>query len=109
MTRVDADLLALLGSWFWGPAPYTLRLAAGALDMSRDAADAHGMRVPPEPDDGRRGGWGHGYAGRGGVGGWGIRSDRVLIAGAGPVELRQPDPRARLGPGSLLMKDFPSR
>ncbi len=55
MTRVDADLLALLGSWFWGPAPYTLRLAAGELELSRDGADGHGMRFRREPDGGWRG------------------------------------------------------
>jgi CubicO group peptidase (beta-lactamase class C family) len=42
-TRVGADLLALLGSWFWGPAPYTLSLSGGELTLSRDGADGRGM------------------------------------------------------------------
>ena len=33
-TRVDADLLALTGQWYWGPSPYVLRvLPDGLLDL----------------------------------------------------------------------------
>lgn len=53
--RVDAGLLALLGSWFWGPAPYTLSLAADELELSRDGADGRGMRFRRDGAGGWRG------------------------------------------------------
>jgi len=42
--HVDAELLALLGGWFWGPAPYTLSLSGDELELSRDGANGRGMR-----------------------------------------------------------------
>lgn len=42
--QISTGLLALLGSWFWGPAPFTLRLSSGELELSRDGADGRGMR-----------------------------------------------------------------
>src|SRR5260370_18245376 len=53
--QVDADLLALLGSWFWGPAPYTLSLSGDELELSRDGADGRGMRFRRDADGGWRG------------------------------------------------------
>jgi CubicO group peptidase (beta-lactamase class C family) len=52
-THVDVDLLAVLGGWFWGPAPYTLSLSGGELELSRDGADGRGMRFRRD----RAGGW----------------------------------------------------
>ncbi|HWF80693.1 MAG TPA: serine hydrolase domain-containing protein [Streptosporangiaceae bacterium] len=54
-TQVDADLLALLGSWFWGPAPYTLSLSGDELNLSRDGADGRGMRFRRDATGGWRG------------------------------------------------------
>ena len=52
---VEADLLALLGSWFWGPAPYTLSLSAGELELSRDGAGGRGTRFRRDDAGGWRG------------------------------------------------------
>ena len=49
---VDAGLLALLGAWFWGPAPHTLSLSGDELELSRTGA-GRGMRF--RRDD--AGGW----------------------------------------------------
>lgn len=54
-THVDADLLALLGSWFWGPAPHTLSLSGGELELSRDDADGPGLRFRRDDAGGWRG------------------------------------------------------
>ena len=35
--RVSEDLLDMLGSWYWGPAPFTLRLAGEMLELHREA------------------------------------------------------------------------
>lgn len=49
--QVGDDLLDMLGSWFWGPAPYTLRLeSAGMLELSRDDSDGRGMRFRLDAD-----------------------------------------------------------
>lgn len=53
--QVDADLLALLGSWFWGPAPYTLSLSGDELELSRDGAEGRSMRFRRDADGGWRG------------------------------------------------------
>ena len=42
--RVETGLLGLLGAWFWGPAPHTMRLSGEVLALSRDGADGRGMR-----------------------------------------------------------------
>lgn len=54
-THVDADLLALLGSWFWGPAPHTLSLSGDELKLSRDDADRPAMRFRRDDAGGWRG------------------------------------------------------
>lgn len=54
-TQVDADLLALLGSWFWGPAPHTLRLSGDELELRRDGADGRAMRFRRDAAGGWRG------------------------------------------------------
>lgn len=41
---IDADLLDLLGAWFWGAAPYTLRFSGGELELSRNGAPGRGTR-----------------------------------------------------------------
>jgi CubicO group peptidase (beta-lactamase class C family) len=46
--HVDAELLALLGGWFWGPAPHTLSLSGDELELSRDGANGRGMRFRRE-------------------------------------------------------------
>jgi hypothetical protein len=53
--QIDADLLALLGSWFWGPAPHTLSLSGDELKLSRDGIDGRGMRFRRDADGGWRG------------------------------------------------------
>jgi D-alanyl-D-alanine carboxypeptidase len=50
---VEPDLLALLGAWFWGPAPYTLSLSDYVLQLSRNDAPGRGMRFRRNG----RGGW----------------------------------------------------
>ncbi len=47
------DLLGLLGAWYWGPAPYTLALRAGMLELTR--ADGTNQTVRFRPDG--AGGW----------------------------------------------------
>ena len=51
--RVDEELLDMLGSWFWGPAPFTLHLTGGELELRRDRIDGRGLRFR---HDGQ-GGW----------------------------------------------------
>jgi CubicO group peptidase (beta-lactamase class C family) len=50
--EVDAELLELLGAWFWGPAPHTMRLRGDELELRRDGAGGGGTRF-------RRDGAGH--------------------------------------------------
>jgi len=52
-TQVGEDLLGLLGSWFWGPAAYTLRLSGDVLELHREDGDGRIMRFRPDGD----GGW----------------------------------------------------
>ncbi|GAA3133700.1 serine hydrolase domain-containing protein [Planomonospora alba] len=49
--RVDADLLELAGLWYWGPAPYALRLTGGR-DLSLDPVGGAGRasRFAARPD-----------------------------------------------------------
>ncbi len=54
---VDVGLLSMLGSWFWGPAPFTLRLSAGELELSRDDVAGRGMRFRREGDGDGIGRW----------------------------------------------------
>jgi CubicO group peptidase (beta-lactamase class C family) len=53
--HVDDDLVAMLGSWFWGPAPYTLRLSAGELELRREGADGFSTRFRRDAEGGWRG------------------------------------------------------
>ncbi len=41
---VDPGLLAMLGTWYWGPAPYTLSLSGGVLELRGAGADARAFR-----------------------------------------------------------------
>jgi CubicO group peptidase (beta-lactamase class C family) len=51
LTSADPELLALTGPWYWGPAPFTLRLKADrALELRRLGDDAHAVRLRPEAD-----------------------------------------------------------
>ena len=52
---VSADDLALLGRWYWGPAPFTLQLVGGTLTMARDDSNASVSRF--RRDDGGDGRW----------------------------------------------------
>lgn len=54
-THVGAGLLALLGSWFWGPAPHTLSLSGGELKLSRDGAVGRSTRFRLDDAGGWRG------------------------------------------------------
>jgi CubicO group peptidase (beta-lactamase class C family) len=51
--RVSERILGLLGSWYWGPVPFTLRLAGGALELRTAEGDGRGMRFRPDG----HGGW----------------------------------------------------
>jgi CubicO group peptidase (beta-lactamase class C family) len=53
--KVDPDVLELLGSWFWGPAPYTLRLSGGELELSRDGGNGRGTRFRRDSEGNWRG------------------------------------------------------
>jgi CubicO group peptidase (beta-lactamase class C family) len=50
--RVDDELLGLLGMWYWGPAPFTLRLTGDVLEFTKNG-DGRVMRF--EADG--KGGW----------------------------------------------------
>jgi CubicO group peptidase (beta-lactamase class C family) len=50
---VGDDLLDLLGPWYWGPAPFTLRLTGGVLELARADGDGRVMRFRPDG----KGGW----------------------------------------------------
>jgi hypothetical protein len=52
---VDADTLGLLGDWYWGPAPYTLRLACDTLELRRDDGDKRTLRFRRDASGGWRG------------------------------------------------------
>ncbi|MDR2986444.1 MAG: beta-lactamase family protein [Nocardiopsaceae bacterium] len=52
---VDQGLLDMLGSWFWGPAAFTLRLDGNELELRMAGGDGRGMRFRPT---GRGGGTG---------------------------------------------------
>jgi len=49
--RVSEGILGMLGSWFWGPAPFTLRLAGDVLELTRANADGRGTRFRPDGED----------------------------------------------------------
>jgi CubicO group peptidase (beta-lactamase class C family) len=53
--RVDEAVLDMLGTWFWGPAPFTLRLSGDVLELTREGADGRGVRFAPDGDGGWRG------------------------------------------------------
>ncbi len=53
--EVEAGLLDLLGSWFWGPAPHTLRLSGGELELSREGSSRRGMRFRRDGEGNWRG------------------------------------------------------
>ncbi|HEX5189315.1 MAG TPA: serine hydrolase domain-containing protein [Streptosporangiaceae bacterium] len=53
--RVDEAVLDMLGTWFWGPAPFTLRLSGDVLELNREGGDGRGMRFAPDGDGGWRG------------------------------------------------------
>ncbi len=52
---VDADTLRLLGSWYWGPAPFTLRLTGEVLELRREDGDGRVLRFRRDADGGWRG------------------------------------------------------
>src|SRR5215475_9886759 len=45
--KIDQRLLDMLGSWFWGPAPFTLRLDGDVLELSMDGG-GRAMRFAPD-------------------------------------------------------------
>jgi CubicO group peptidase (beta-lactamase class C family) len=51
--KVDQELLDILGGWFWGPAPFTLRLAGDTLELRTGGGDGRGVRFRPDGE----GGW----------------------------------------------------
>jgi len=52
-SRIEQDVLDMLGSWYWGPAPFTLRLAGDVLELSDSRGDGRAMRFRPDGN----GGW----------------------------------------------------
>jgi CubicO group peptidase (beta-lactamase class C family) len=52
-SQVSDDLLGLLGSWYWGPSPFTLRLSDGCLVLRSADSDGRGFRFRRDGD----GGW----------------------------------------------------
>jgi len=52
-TTVDQPMLDMLGGWFWGPAPFTLRLSGDVLELTVSGGDGRGMRFRPDGE----GGW----------------------------------------------------
>ncbi|MGP3980710.1 serine hydrolase domain-containing protein [Streptomyces sp. KR80] len=51
MAEADPELLALTGPWYWGPAPFALRLAAGrALELVPLAGPGRASRFRPAAD-----------------------------------------------------------
>jgi CubicO group peptidase (beta-lactamase class C family) len=53
--RVDAGTLAILGAWFWGPAPFTLSLSGDVLELSRDGSNGRSMRFRRDGGENWRG------------------------------------------------------
>ncbi len=53
--RVSESLLDMLGSWYWGPAPFTLRLAGEMLELHMPGGDSRAMRFRRDVDV--DGGW----------------------------------------------------
>jgi CubicO group peptidase (beta-lactamase class C family) len=48
LTEVSEELLALTGPWYWGPAPFALRLMAGGwVDLRPTASGSRGSRFRP--------------------------------------------------------------
>src|SRR5580658_514634 len=53
--NVGADLLDLLGSWFWGPTPFVLSLSGDMLKLTPEGSDGGGVRFSRDRDGGWRG------------------------------------------------------
>jgi CubicO group peptidase (beta-lactamase class C family) len=53
--EVSADLLEVLGAWFWGPAPHTLALSGDELKLTRDGGTDRGLRFKRDGDGQWRG------------------------------------------------------
>jgi CubicO group peptidase (beta-lactamase class C family) len=49
--RISEGVLGMLGNWFWGPVPFTLRLAGDVLELRRADSDGRGMRFTPDGED----------------------------------------------------------
>lgn len=47
---VGADVLGLLGTWYWGPAQFTLRLAGGILELRREEGAGRAFRFRRDAD-----------------------------------------------------------
>jgi CubicO group peptidase (beta-lactamase class C family) len=52
---VDTDALRLLGNWYWGPVPYTLRLSGDVLELRREDGDGRVLRFRRDAGGGWRG------------------------------------------------------
>jgi CubicO group peptidase (beta-lactamase class C family) len=51
-SRIDQDVLAMLGTWYWGPAPSTPRLTGDVLELRDSGGDGQAMRFRPDGDRG---------------------------------------------------------
>src|SRR5258706_7084384 len=52
-SRIEQDVLDMLGSWYWGPVPFTLRLTGDVLELGNPGGDGQAMRFRPDGE----GGW----------------------------------------------------
>jgi CubicO group peptidase (beta-lactamase class C family) len=48
--EVSDDLLGLLGTWYWGPARFALRLTDDTLELRSDTVQGRGFRFRRQPD-----------------------------------------------------------
>src|SRR5262245_2683187 len=52
-SRIDQDLLEILGTWHWGPVPFILRLTGDLLELRNSGGNGQAMRFRRDGD----GGW----------------------------------------------------
>jgi len=52
-SRINQDVLDMLGTWYWGPAPFTLRLTGDVLELRNSGGEGQTMRFRPDG----HGGW----------------------------------------------------
>ena len=53
--RVSEQLLDMLGPWYWGPVPFTLRLDGEVLELRREDDEGRSLRFRPDGEGGWKG------------------------------------------------------